>query len=349
VRFRFERLVDFGTSLLTASGVPDGDAGTAVTRLVEADLRGRGGHGLVRLPPYIDRIEAGGINATPRMRLVAETTVSAQLDADNGLGQVAMTRAVDVAASKAEQHGVAVVGVVHSNHAGAAGLYPAMLAESGLVGVYVAVANSNGMPPWGGLEPLLGTNPIAVGIPSGQGHPFLLDIATTATSQGSIKLARQAGTPMPVGWVVDPTGEPITDPARAGEGFLLPMGGYKGAGLAVAVGLLAGVLNGAAFGRAVVDHNRDLVTPTNTGQLLIAFRADLFRPLEEVLADVTGHLEELRHSRTVDGHPVRLAGDRAAQLVEEGLRAGVDLSDPVVQTLDETARRLRMPTLTATN
>jgi L-2-hydroxycarboxylate dehydrogenase (NAD+) len=344
-RFSFEVLVEFCTALLVAAGVGEDDATVTATRLVEADFRGRNGHGLIRAAPYLDRIAAGGLDPRARMQVVHETSVSAQVDAANGLGQVAMTRAVELAADKAAEHGVAVVGTVRSNHAGAAGLYPAMLAERNLVGLYVAVANANGMPPWGGLEPILGTNPVAVAIPSASGHPYLLDIATTATSHGSIKVARQEGRALPVGWVVDATGEPITDPARAGEGFLLPMGGYKGAGLAVAVGLLAGVLNGAAFGREVVDHNVDRRTPTNTGQLLVAFRVDLFRPVEEVLADVTAHLDELRTSRTADGSPVRLAGDRAAELWHHHRREGLELPGPLRQALDDAARRLGVPPL----
>ncbi len=348
MRFSFEELVRFCASLLVAAGVRTEDADVTATRLVEADFCGRTGHGLIRAAPYLDRIAAGGLNPGARMQVVRETSVSAQIDVDNGLGQVAMTRAVELAAGKASEHGVAVVGTVRSNHAGAAGLYPRMLAERDLVGLYVAVANANGMPPWGGLEPILGTNPIAVAIPSASGHPYLLDIATTAASHGTIKVARQEGRQMPVGWVVDPTGEPITDPARAGEGFLLPMGGYKGAGLAVAVGLMAGVLNGAAFGREVVDHLTDRSTPTNTGQLLIAFRVDLFRPVEEVLADVTAHLDELRTSRTADGRPVRLAGDRAAELWRTNREQGIALSETLARTLDEAARRLGVPPLVNT-
>ena len=165
MRHGFEDLVGFTAGLFTAYGVPEDDARVTATRLVEADFRGRTGHGLIRAVPYLDRIAAGGINVRPAMRVLAETSVSAQVDADNGLGQVAMTRATEIAGDKATEVGVAVVGTVHSNHAGAAGLYPLMLAERGLVGIYFAVANANGMPPWGGREPLLGTNPVAVAIP----------------------------------------------------------------------------------------------------------------------------------------------------------------------------------------
>jgi LDH2 family malate/lactate/ureidoglycolate dehydrogenase len=345
LRTAFDDLVAFCAALFVASDVPEEHALTTATRLVEADFRGRTGHGLIRVVPYLERIAAGGINVRPEMRLLEETPVSAQIDADNGLGQVAMTLAVEIASAKARDSGLAVVGTVRSNHAGAAGLYPAMLAEQHLVGLYFAVANANGMPPWGGIEPILGTNPIAVAIPCATGQPFLLDIATTTASHGTIKVAQQRGQPMPVGWVVDDAGQPITDPNRADEGFLVPIGGYKGSGLNIAIGLLAGVLNGAAFGRSVVDHRTDLVTPTNTGQLLVAIAVDVFRPLESVLADITAHLEELRQSRSTDGSGVRLPGDRAAEVLEENRRLGLDLPPTLVSTLDLAAERLGVPGL----
>ncbi|MPZ94986.1 MAG: Ldh family oxidoreductase [Propionibacteriales bacterium] len=340
MRFSSEHLVDFCSRLFGAVGVGDEHARTTAQRLVEADLRGRTGHGLIRAVPYLDRIRAGGMNPAPVLRVLHETPVSAQVDADNGPGQVAMTRATELAVDKARAAGISVVGTVHSNHAGAAGLYPAMAAEQGLIGVYFAVANANGMPPWGGNSPVLGTNPIAVAIPAADGHPFLLDIATSTASHGTIKVTKQAGESMPVGWVVEPDGEPITDPSRADEGFLVPFGGYKGSGLTIAIGLLAGVVNGASFGRSVVDHRVDLGAPTNTGQLLIVIRADLFRPLDEVLGDLTGQLAQLRASGTRHGGPVRLPGDRAAELVAENQRRGLSLPEPLLADLDAAARSL---------
>jgi len=329
MRYSFDELVSFCSRLLCAAGVRPEHAQVTARRLVEADFRGRTGHGLIRLAPYLERIRAGGINLAPDIRILYETTVSAQIDADNALGQVAMTMAAELAIAKAAVAGIAMVGTVNSNHAGAAGLYPAMATTNNMVGVYFAVANANGMPPWGGNSPVLGTNPISVGIPSTQGHPFLLDIATTVASHGTIKVAQQAGEQLPVGWVVDLEGRPITDPSRAADGFLVPIGGYKGSGLNIAIGLLAGVLNGAAFGREVVDHRVDKLTPTNTGQLFLVFRADLFRPLSTVLADMTRHLEELRTSGSADGGDLRLPGDRAAEIEKENIRSGLELAESV--------------------
>jgi L-2-hydroxycarboxylate dehydrogenase (NAD+) len=247
-----------------------------------------------------------------------------------------------VAIAKAEDSGVAWVGTVRSNHAGAAGIYPAMAARRGLIGIYVAVANANGMPVWGGVERLLGTNPLAIAIPAGDQPPFVLDIATTVASHGTIKVAARDGETLPQGWVVGPDGESITDPARVDEGYLVPIGGYKGAGLNIAIGLLAGVLNGAAFGRDVIDHRVDLASPTDTGQAMLVLRSDLFLPAADFTESMARHLDELRGSGP-GGAPLRLPGDRAAALEDENTRLGIPIPDALRTDLEATASRLGLP------
>ena len=180
-----ERLVAFAASVLEAQGVRPDHAFTCASRMVDADRRGRTGHGLIRLPQYSTRIRAGGYNLDPDIRTLHETPVSALVDGDNGLGQVVMTRAAEVAIEKAGASGIGWVGTTNSNHAGAAGIYPAMALDHGLGAFYFAVANGNGMPPWGGIERLLGTNPIAFAIPAGDEIPFELDIATTVAGSAN--------------------------------------------------------------------------------------------------------------------------------------------------------------------
>ncbi|HEX9854001.1 MAG TPA: Ldh family oxidoreductase [Acidimicrobiia bacterium] len=338
--FPMGRLEAFVADVLGALGVLPDHAETTAKRLLEADARGRTGHGIIRLPLYAERIEAGGYNLRPAIRIARQTPVSALVDGDNGLGQVVMTLAAETAIEKAQQSGMAWVGTTRSNHAGAAGIYPAMAVGEGLIAFYFAVANANGMPPWGGREPILGTNPIAIGVPAGDEPPFLLDIATTVASHGTIKVVAQAGEQMPIGWVVDVEGNPITDPNRADEGFLVPIGGYKGAGLNIAIGLLAGVLNDAAFGRSVVDHREHPEIPTNTGQAIFVMRPDLFAEQDEFLARVDAKLHEFRTSEPMGGAIVRLPGDRAAE-VEKGSRAGgIEIPEMLLGRLRGLADRL---------
>lgn len=301
---------------------------------------------MIRIPHYSKRIQAGGYNLTPDIRVRHDTPVSALVDGDNGIGQVVMTRAAELAIEKAKASGIGWVGTVRSNHAGAAGVYPAMAVERGLGAFYFAVANGNGMPPWGGSERLLGTNPIAFAIPAGEEVPFQVDIATTVASHGTIKVQAQKGEPMPEGWVMDTEGNPITDPNRASEGFLVPIGGYKGAGLNIMIGLLAGVMNGAAFGRDVVPFQIDHTTPTNTGQAIIVFRPDLFSARDEYERRVDSKLRELRDSETRTGEPVRLPGENAVAREEEARRLGLVVPDPLLKALNTLARSVGVEPMT---
>jgi LDH2 family malate/lactate/ureidoglycolate dehydrogenase len=339
-RFAVARLEEFAAQVLVALGVLGQHAGVTARRLVEADLRDRTGHGIIRLPLYAERIDAGGINLRPDVRILHETPVSALVDGDNGLGQVVMTVAAETAIAKAKVSGLAWVGTWRSNHAGAAGVYTAMAMREDLIGIYYAVASANVMPPWGGRERLLGTNPLAVAIPAGQEVPFQLDIATTVASHGTIKVKAQAGEEMPEGWVIDLEGNPITDPERADEGFLVPIGGYKGSGLNFAIGVLAGVMNGAAFGRDALDHRAVYDVPANTGQAIFVIRPDLFLSLDEFKAEMDRQLRVFRGSESMTGAPVRLAGERAVEIEAQRRREGVPVSEPLLAKLRALAERL---------
>lgn len=335
MRFAPDRLERFAADVLRALDVLPEQAEITAKRLVDADLRGRTGHGLIRLPQYVPRIEAGGINLRPDIAVTRDTPTSALIDGDNGLGQVVMTRAVETAIEKAGAAGMAWVGTVRSNHAGAGGVYTELVVTRGLIALYTAVASANVMPPWGGHDRLLGTNPIAIAIPTAQEPTFSLDIATTVASHGTIKVVAEAGDSMPVGWVIDASGRPITDPHRANDGFLVPIGGYKGSGLNMALGFLAGVLNGAAFGADVIDHRAVPGEAANTGQALFVMRPDLFMDHGEFVASMDAHIRELRAS----GDDIHIPGDRAARLIAEQEESGVPVPDALVERLRSLGER----------
>jgi LDH2 family malate/lactate/ureidoglycolate dehydrogenase len=337
-----DRLHVLAESVLVALGVDPEHAAVTASRLVEADLRGRTGHGMIRLEQYCTRIKAGGYNLHPRIEVLRQTPVSALVDGDNGLGQVIATRAVEVAITKAAASGIGWVGTVHSNHAGAAGVYTALALKAGLGALYFAVANGNGMPPWGGRERLLGTNPLAVAFPGGRHPAFELDIATTVASHGTIHVRASAGEPLPEGWVVDVDGDPITDPELADTGFLVPIGGYKGSGLNFMIGALAGIMTGAAFGRDVIPFRRDLETPTNTGQAIVVFRPDLFMERSEYDSRMDAVLHDFRSSEPMGAEPVRLPGDRARALIDENLRLGVSIPGTLARQLQALADELHV-------
>ena len=341
--FSVERLEEFIHSVLTAYGVQTDHAEICATQMIAADLRGMHGHGIYRLPSYCRRIEEGGYNLQPDIKVRRETPVSAIIDGDNGLGQVVVTRAVELAISKAQESGLAWIGIRSSNHAGAGGVYTAMSLPHDLISMYMAVGNANHMPPWGGVDLLLSTNPIAFAIPTGEEPPLVLDMATTVASAGKVKVTAQKGQELPTGWMVDKSGKPLTDPKRIKEGFLLPIGGHKGFGLNFIIGSLAGVLNTAAVGSSTLDFNKDFKNPTNSGQVYFAMRPDLFRDLDDFKAEMDLRIREIRNSTPMQGaDPIRLPGEMAVQREQLMRKKGVPVTVAVLNQIREIARKLRL-------
>jgi L-2-hydroxycarboxylate dehydrogenase (NAD+) len=329
-----------------AAGLPAADAARCTELMTEADLTGADGHGIFRLPQYIRRLAAHGFNKRPNITVKKTAPATALVDGDNGMGHLVMSRATDEAIAIAREQGTAFVGVRRSNHAGPAGLYAEMPAVHGMIAIYAAVANANHMATWGGADHLLGTNPLAIGVPSGAG-PLVFDMATSIVAYGTVKKYALRGLTMPEGWFVNPqTGAPITDPSRSGEGMLLPMGEYKGSGLALMIGLIAGVLNGAAFGRDVVDFNADDNSETNTGHFLMVVDITRFLPLAAFTAEVDRHVRDLRQSQRLPGVDViRLPGDRRAECRAERLRDGVPLAKALIAQLDKMSTELKIKPL----
>jgi LDH2 family malate/lactate/ureidoglycolate dehydrogenase len=346
-RVAADRLAGFATRAFARLGVPEPDAARVAALMVEADLLGYDTHGLFRLRQYVNRLRDGGCNAAARPRVLRETAATALIDGDNGLGHLAMSLACDLAMAKARAAGIGWVGVRGGNHAGPAALYVRPQAAAGMVGLCAAVGSANHVAPWGGTDLLLGTNPIAVATPGGA-DPFVLDMATTVAAAGKIKTLAQRGQPMPEGWMVGRDGKPLTDPNRRDEGYLLPIGGAKGYGLAMAIGLLAGVLNGAAFGADVVDFTADTTSPTNTGQFVAAIDIAAFGDPAAFAAAATRAFDQMRASAPLPGHaPVRVPGDgrtaaRAARLAE-----GIALHPALRAELDRIAADLAIAPLQA--
>ena len=339
--FPVERLQKFISSALGTYGVQQDHAQTCATRMIAADLRGMHGHGIYRLPSYCRRLEEGGYNLQPAIKIENETPVSALVDGDNGLGQVVVTRAVELAINKAKESGMAWIGIRNSNHAGAGGVYTAMSLPYDLISMYMAVGNANHMPPWGGVDLLLSTNPIAFAIPTGEEPPIVLDMATTVASSGKVKVTAQKGQDLPVGWMVDQKGDSLTDHTRIKEGFLLPIGGHKGFGLNFIIGSLAGVLNTAAVGSSTLDFNKDFKTPTNTGQVFFALRPDLFRNLNDFKAEMDLRIREIRNSTPMQGaEPIRLPGEMAVKRERQMRENGVPVTKAVLEKLREIGRKL---------
>ena len=336
------RLKAFIQEALNKVGLPDQDAETVAALMAEADLQGSDGHGVSRLPQYVRRIKAGGFNVRPNIRIVHDHISTAVLNGDNGMGHLVMKRAAEIAIEKARTSGIAWVNSQFSNHAGPASLYAMMPLAHDMIGLYFAVGNANHLPPWGGLDMLLSTNPIAAAIPAGEEKPIVLDMATTVAAYGKVKTKALRGETMPEGWMIDREGKPLTDPKRAEEGMLLPLGGmeagYKGYGLAMIIGLLAGTLGGAAMGRDVIDFNHDDDSVTNTGQAIAAINIGAFGDVAVFKKSVDDLVRDFRNSRRMPGvERILVPGERSHETRATRTRFGIPIAPALMRGLDQVA------------
>jgi L-2-hydroxycarboxylate dehydrogenase (NAD+) len=342
-RIAAPRLAAFVTRALVAAGLPEGDAKTVAELMLEADLRGSDTHGVIRLPLYVRRIRAGGVNAKPNIRVVGERASAALIDGDNGMGHLVMRAAAQLAIEKAKATGIGWVGARMSNHAGPAALYATMPLPHDMIGLYFAVGSNNHLPPWGGSETLLGTNPMAVAVPAQDEPAIVLDMAPTVAAYGKVRLKAQRGEPMPVGWMIDRDGKPLTDAKRADEGYLLPIGDYKGYGLSLIIGILAGALNGAALGRDVIDFVKETGKPTNTGQAVAAVAIEAFMPPQQFKRAVDAVIRDIRASRRLPGvERIYLPGEQSHAKFLERSANGVPMPKPLRDSLDTLARELNV-------
>ena len=346
VRAKRFQLEEFTAAAMMALGLPSEDAAAVATLMVEADMQGSDGHGVIRLAPYAKRILAGGINLKPNIKVVQERTAMALVDGDNGMGHLVMKKATELAIHKARTAGIAWVGSKFSNHAGPASLYARMALQHDMIGLYFAVGNANHLPPWGGLDMLLSTNPIAAAIPTLNEVPVVLDMATTVAAYGKVKAKAQRGEMMPEGWMIDRQGKPLLDPTKSEEGFLLPIGGYKGYGLSLIVGILAGTLNGAAMGRQVIDFNKDFSTTTNTGQAIAIIDPSAFGEINEFKQNVDTLVRELRGSERMPGvDRIWLPGEQSHEKRLSNEAHGIVLAPSLMKQLNDLAAQLNITPL----
>ena len=347
-RFKLPELERFIQDAMLALGFPKNDSRTIAQLMAQADLQGSDGHGIFRLAPYAKRIKAGAINLRPQIKVLKEKPAMALIDGDNGMGHLVMKFATELAIQKAKTTGLAWVGTQYSNHAGPASLYAKMALEHDMLGLYFAVGNANHLPPWGGLDMLLSTNPIAAAIPALDETPIVLDMATTVAAYGKVKAKAQNGEMMPHGWMVDQKGQPLLDPKQSDQGFLLPIGGYKGYGLSMIVGILAGTLNGAAMGRNVIDFNKDASSVTNTGQSIVIIDPDAFGDIQEFKKQTDRLIQDIKASRKMPGvERIWLPGEQSHLKKLDHLKNGVALSPALIEQLALLAQELSIAPLLA--
>ncbi|MXU64775.1 Ldh family oxidoreductase [Oceanomicrobium pacificus] len=275
---------------LVAHDVSPANAARVAQALVQAEAEGLSGHGFARVAAYAAQARAGKVRgqATPAVTRPRPGTIC--VDAGLGFAYPALDAAHDPLVSAARELGIACAAIVNSHHCGALGQPVERLAEAGLIGLMMANAPAS-MPPWGGSEPLFGTNPIAFAAPRHNGAPLVIDLSLSKVARGKIMAAAKLGKPIPEGWAVDRDGRPTTDAKAALDGAMLPAGGAKGAALALMVEIFAGALAGPHFSyQAASFFDAEGPAPA-VGQFLIAIDPGASRP--EALDRITALFAEI--------------------------------------------------------
>lgn len=337
-------LREFVTQLFIKEDMPPDEAAIMADHLVEADLRGVYSHGVIRVEPYILRLRAAGMNPRPNIRVVRETAGTAVVDGDNGAGQVVGVRAMEIAIRKAKEAGIGHVGARMSNHFGTCAYYALMAIPHDMIGFASTVGGSNIMAPTGGITPLLGNNPFGYAVPAGKERPLVMDMALSVVAKGKIVHAMKAGAPIPDTWAYDKKGLPTTDAREAFEGLVAPVGGYKGYGMAFVMGILSGLLNGAAFVHSVTDFYANLSEPQNGGHFFQAIDIGAFMDPAEFKSRMDEAIQAMHASEKAQGaEQVYVPGEMEWNAREKRLKEGVPVAPAVWKDLQAIAGQAGVP------
>ncbi|KAI0132416.1 Malate/L-lactate dehydrogenase [Xylariales sp. AK1849] len=334
----------FVEGVLRGNGVPEGNASTIARCLVAADLRGVDTHGVNRIPSYMARIRQGVLDAAAEPIVTKVTPVVGQVDGKNGFGFVAANVGMNTAIEMAQQYGIGMVSVKHSNHFGMSAWVVQQALDANMMSL-VFTNSSPALPVWGGRSKLMGVSPIACGAP-GREKPFILDMAPSIAARGKIYKAKRRREKIPLDWALDAEGHPTDDPAAALEGVMLPMGGPKGSALSIMMDVFSGVLSGSAFAGHVTNPY-DPSKPADVGHFLVAIKPDLFMSLDD-FRDRMQHL----YQRVVDSDKAAGVGriyfpGEIEQLTQaERFKTGIPYVQAEIEALNEEAKRVKADSIT---
>jgi LDH2 family malate/lactate/ureidoglycolate dehydrogenase len=336
-------LLTLVTAIFRQVGMDEPDARLLAGSLVAADLSAVHSHGVLRVPEYVAKLTRGGVDPRGRPRIVQEAGACLVVDGGNSMGQIGAQFAMMQAIARAEVTGIAAVAIRGSNHCGALAYYVRQAIAHDMIGI----ATTNALPtmaPWGGAERLLGINPLGIGIPAGEEYPIVYDAAFSASAHGKVRVYEQKGLPLPAGWALDRAGRPTTDPSAAIDGLLLPIGGFKGAGLALTMGILSTMLSGASYGTELGDMEHG-PTAGQDGHFVAAIRIGAFEDIARFKARVDGAIRQLHACRLAPGFDRTYApGEKEALTREEYLRAGIPLNAVTLRDLRRAAEDIGVAT-----
>lgn len=331
----------FLQDLFHAGGLSKDAARRVAAALIEADLSGRPSHGVLQAENYLARLGSGAMSTDEVPVVVSRSGGAIVLDAGDMEGHLAAEDAIAIAIEAARENGVAAVAVRRGQHTGVMGRYVRIAAQAGCAAI--AMGNTRPvMPAPGGIERLVGTNPLAVGLPAAEG-PIVLDMATSAGTYGRIRHAKAVGKPIPGDWALDSSGNPTTDPEAAMAGFLLPMAGAKGFALSFVIDLMARLFSGGDSWISSPDAAEGPTSaPPSSSYIFIVLDVTRFRALDGFLDETAQAIERVRTSSRSEGiDRLFTPGERSAEALAHN-DGTIEIAGPVADALVARARLLNV-------
>jgi LDH2 family malate/lactate/ureidoglycolate dehydrogenase len=337
-------LTELVTQIFVRVGMTDADARLLADSLVFADLRGVNSHGVLRVPEYVEKLTVKGVNPQGKPKIVHEFGGCVVVDGGNSMGQIGMDFTMRETIRRAETHGIAAAAIRGSNHSGAMAYFAIQALPHDMIGI----ATTNALPtmaPWGGMEKIMGINPLAVAIPADEELPIVHDAAFSGSSHGKIRIHEQKGLPIPAGWALDKHGQPTTDATAAIEGLLLPIGEFKGVALALIMGILASMLSGAGYGLEL-GNMVDGPTPGLDGHFVAVIKIAAFTEPGPFKARVDRAVREIHDVAKAPGFEHTYAPGELEQLREQEYRQrGIPLNEVTLADLRRVAARFGLEEL----
>jgi len=325
-----KRLKEATTAIVIGLGAEDLEAELVADSLVRANMRGFHSHGVKYLSMLSKRIKEGMLNVPTHAGLISESKAVSMVDGKNGIGQAAGVMAMNYSIQQAKEYGIAVTFVRNTNNIGFLSYYTMMAAKESMVGICGCNAASS-ISLWGGTDAVLGSNPISLGFPSDDKYPLVMDLSVSNVARGKIREADRLGEKIPSTWAFGPDGNPTEDPAEALKGTLMPIGGPKGVGLAIAIDILAGMISGSKYSKEVKTFHK-LLGATGVGAFFIAINPesvinpDLFKSLLN---------EYVVNIKSGDKNNVFLPGEIENNNEQKSLEQGIELDEMAIQTLND--------------
>jgi LDH2 family malate/lactate/ureidoglycolate dehydrogenase len=334
-----EQLQIIVMQIFMGCGMSTEDAALLADSLVHADLRGIHSHGVLRVPDYVEKLTELGVDPRGRPQVVSKRGGAIVVNSGNSMGVVGGTFAMQQAMETALDTGIAYAAVRGSNHCGALDWYTMMAANEDMVGI----AGTNALPtmaPWGGKDKIVGINPLSIALPAESGRDFVLDFAFGATAHGKIRVYHQKNQAIPEGWAFDPSGHPTTNAEEALQGLIQPIGGHKGIGLGMAVGMLSSLLSGAAYGLES-GNMEEGAKPGVDGHFFIAINVSAFVQIDAFKQRVDSIIAGVHQSARREGtNALLVPGEMEFETAKHYAAEGIVLSLETITGIVKAAGRL---------